>query len=420
MSLHHQLVNCIFKGFENADIDKILMRLSISIECGICTTNIVRLYLHLIASLFLPKIDKYRFDISNQGHILFFQSYQDRPSSYGRVENVRSLVRSDYLRCISQKRELRFLSGFKLLVSYIPQWMQSLGRTNIPVEYKISVLCNLLELWYFKRELPVIEYNKYKLVVSYYDSISEDSFLLNQFARRNIKTATLQHGQFTAWRENVLENSGVEFRSSNSDYFLCWNKFTYDEAMKQGLEKNRLVVVGILSYVGKQVIQCHSPKNRVFGVVISHPMWEQENFELIQSANVLAKTYNLQYYLKLHPNYSEDYFERNVDRNFYRGNIVKGISMTDYANQVEFSIVGSSSVFVELVYIRHDVIRLSDHSITDKYKDVTIGKVFRSSNDICNVYEWEKDKDYTDELFDYLCSVKDTTDSYQKFLKQFE
>ena len=79
-----------------------------------------------------------------------------------------------------------------------------------------------------------------------------------------------------------------------------------------------------MSNIGRGQEHCKKPNNGIFGVVISHPYWEHENYEMIKAANILAERYDLKYYLKLHPNYKEDYF-RNTVNEHYIGNTKKGI-----------------------------------------------------------------------------------------------
>ena len=85
---------------------------------------------------------------------------------------------------------------------------------------------------------------------------------------------------------------------------------------------------------------------------------------------------------------------------------------------VEFTIVGSTSFFVEMVYTYHDILRYSTQLPSDKYKDITNGSVFHDKENIIDCYKnlCEKEKA---SLFDYLCESEDTFSLYYNFFKQF-
>jgi hypothetical protein len=199
---------------------------------------------------------------------------------------------------------------------------------------------------------------------------------------------------------------------------MAWNRMTYDECIRQGVEGTNVAVVGILGNLGKKYISCKNPHNRIFGVVLNHPFWEKDNFAMIEAANTLAKNIGYHYYLKLHPNYEDSYFNEVVDRNYYLGNIRKGIPILEYANMCEFSIVCSSSVFCELVYVKHRTIRFSTKGIEDKYRDVPYGVTFSNPSDIIDSYHHQTGEDDEKRLFDYLCGVEDVTCSYSAFLHE--
>lgn len=163
----------------------------------------------------------------------------------------------------------------------------------------------------------------------------------------------MQHGQFISYRENTVINCGIELRTFKSDFLLCWNNYTKREAVISGIDESRLPILGIIGYAGKEHwSKCTKPDNDIFGVVIGHPDYIDENITLIDAANNLSRAKGLKYYLKLHPSYKDDFFKDIVDQNLYLGNVKKGIDMIDYANMVDFSIVGSSTVFTELIFFR--------------------------------------------------------------------
>ena len=424
MFLAEELRNIQFKGFESLRWDKIFMRLQIEGECG-CMKGL-RPFIAAFAGLFLSPFlrnEKTNFEIKQYvgNKILCMQDNPDRQSNIRLFNSVCGLAKTDKLLGISITRRSanNLFDGFKLCFLYIPSWWKSLLNTRLSIYWKAIIINRLIYLWHFQKETQALDIDKYNLLVTYYDSALDQGFLTEIFKAHHKTTATLQHGIFTAWRENALVNSGVEFRSFHSDYFLAWNQFTIDEALKVGLDTSKFLKTGIIEYADSTCPCWINPANGTFGVVIGHPMFEEENLKLIEAANLLAKSIKKSFYLKLHPNYRSDYFDTYVDKHYYLGNIEKGIPIIDYANMVEFSFVGSSSVFVQLIYVSHDVIRYSDLGVKDKFRDIKIGKIFNNPSDIVEVYNANKGKDYTADLFDYLCSVKDVASAYRNFFELY-
>ena len=55
----------------------------------------------------------------------------------------------------------------------------------------------------------------------------------------------------------------------------------------------------------------------------------------------------------------------------------------------------------------------------DKFRDINIGKIFHAPEEIVEVFNENENHDYSEELFDYVCSVKNVTESYRNFLSHF-
>lgn len=416
MELVNELIGIQFKGFPaTLRWDKIFLWLQITFETNCPHGDLLRVYLRP----FISHSISYR-NVYEEENIFMGAIQLSRTSYITHFDKFCDLGSFDRIYTASGKIKFNAVNGLRLILKYIPAWRKELAKTNLCRNQKNGIISSLIHFWYFQKTIGHIQYKKYRLFVSFFDAEPDGAFMRELFRIHGVPTASLQHGQFVAWRENVLENSGVEFRCFNSDYLLCWNKFTIDEALKHGIDKNKLALCGILGYIGTMMPpKCVPPHNQTFGVVLGHPIYEEENYKLIQAANILAKEKNLKYFLKLHPNYEENRFDNMVDSRYYVGNTPKGIPMSEYAESVDFSLIGSSSVFTELVYISHDVIRYSDFSSKDKFRDINIGKIFHTPEEIVEVFNENENRDYSEELFDYVCSVKNVTESYQNFLSHF-
>lgn len=410
------------KGFPNLDWIAIFQRNRIERECGVKRHFWNYFFRNIFFCLF-DNVDLHLLQRGNNSKILFYQSFIERESSRKQFFNVQQLVNSDLISYGQEKKkEKHILLGLYLICINLPCWFFQLGRISIPLSDRPRYIHSLIKFYFVSRKIDSLtDLNKYNLLVTFCDAYPEESFVANLFKWKGKTAATLQHGAFSAWRENELINSGVELRAFSSNYMLCWNKLTIDEAARCGIPSERMKVVGILGYVKDQPDDWICPNTNTFGVVIGHESFEDENLKLIECANRIAKLKGMGYYLKLHPNYDEHYFDDKVSIKYYRGTIKKGIPIAVYANMVDFSLVGSSSVYLELVYIRHNVIRYSTGSVTDKFKDVKIGKVLHNPLEVEALFgkNDEQSEDGLDELFDYLCGYKDVAGEYKRFLSKY-
>lgn len=408
-----------FRGFANVPWNSVFQRYYIEKECGYKSAVHSSLYYALkIVILSFFQRERYELD-NNDSSILFFMSHQERKAYGDSLYNIQHLAKSDLLHSPQRDyKRFHFFEGLRIVFLLIPNWYCQVSTWEKKLRNQLFLLQTLVDMYWLSKKLDELNLEKYRLVVTFYDSFPIESYVVEYFRLHNVKSASLQHGQFTCWCEDTLINSGVELRTFKSDYLLCWNKFTYDEAIKCGIDRNKLVVTGIWSYVNEKRTKCTQNNNGVFGVVIGHPSWNEENEVLVKAANLISEKYNLKYYLKLHPQYSESYFS-NLVNSHYIGNIKKGINMKDYANIVDFSIVGSSSVFVELVYIGHDIYRYSSGAVDDKYRSVMIGKYFSNLNELDVLFKERREDRSTDALFDYLCTIEDVASSYRSFFERF-
>ena len=397
--------------------DILFHRQSLKNDCVI-EDRLYRVPLALLKRAFFPSLKKVDYSDLPNSTILFYLSDPIRKSNEVNFNKVISTApKSDTIIERFGKGTFSFL-GFYLFFILAPIWFfQMCGRSLTLIE-KCQILKDLVESYRIQRFFTKINVSKYSLLVCYYDSIVHECMLTLIFKKAGIKTATLQHGQFNAWRENTFVNCGLEFLASPSDFQLCWNKYAKDEAMKCGWKAAQLPVVGVMSNIGRGRERWTKPNNGIFGVVISHPSWDHENLEMIKAANILASKYGYKYFLKLHPNYREDYFGNDIKKEYCLGNTKNGIDTLMYVNMVDFTIVGSTSFFVEMVYTYHDILRYSTQLPSDKYKDIMEGSIFHKSDEIIDCYNNLNDKEKS-KLFDYLCETEDTYSLYHDFFIQY-
>ena len=410
-----------FKGFPDVRWNFIFGRLSLYFQCEEFDRKAkVISILDFFYSLLFPKVPCYNIEKKSKKGVLLLNNCCDRKTNIDRLHIVSDLILNRTIILGSKPhRKFNIIYTTNVLL-YIPFCLFSFRKRDIPFIQKLIILNRLAYLHqvldYINKN---IEIHNYSLFVSYYDSLTEDSFWEEIFRLNKIKTASLQHGQFISYREDTVINCGIELRTFKSDFLLCWNNFTRREAVISGIEESRLPILGIIGYASKEYwTRCIKPNNDIFGVVIGHPDYIDENITLINAANHLSRAKGFRYYLKLHPSYKDDFFKDIVDQNHYLGNIKKGIDMIDYANMIDFSIVGSSTVFTELIFLGHEVIRYSNQSIKDKYRDIKLGLTFSEPKQILDVYN--RGNFEIDSLFDDLCSIREVQSSYQNFFSVFD
>ena len=414
--LSNSLKGIGFSKLPSIPYDILFYRQSMENDCSI-KDKLYRAPIALARRAFFPETKTIEYMNNPQAKILFYLSDPVRKSNEVNFNKVVSTVENpDTLVERHCKGKFSFV-GFYIYIVLLPVWYLQMHGGGLRLIEKYQILKGWCEAYYVQRFFRFINIKKYNLLVCYYDSIIHECMLNLMFKKQGVKAATLQHGQFNAWREDTVANCGLEFGASPSDFHLCWNKFAQDEAIKCGWNKENLPIVGIMSNIGRGQEHCKKPNNGIFGVVISHPYWEHENYEMIKAANILAERYNLKYYLKLHPNYKEDYF-RNTVNEHYIGNTKKGIDTLEYTNMVEFTIVGSTSFFVEMVYCYHDILRYSSQLPSDKYRDIYIGSTFNNAQDVIESYE-RLNVECKSRLFEYLCESTNTRECYKIFFSKF-
>jgi hypothetical protein len=276
-------------------------------------------------------------------------------------------------------------------------------------------------LFIFKCDLQTKNINiaNYKLLVVYYDANSLYNYYVQKFQKHSIKTATLQHGVALARRENInnLDFAGIEFGNCISDYLLAWNQFTYEEAIRSGIEKERIIIAGILRCINLPVIDNKREEKKIFGVVLDGIFTEESNLFLIQYANKLAKQLNCKYILKYHPAFDGNEYYRAIDKDCFLYTCEKNMSVFEYAKTVDFSLVANSTVFFELVYMQHCVYHYLSNYMTDKYRNIPYNS-FSSFDELLKILN-EKN-DHTQKLFDICCSVSNIEKTYKDFFSMFE
>lgn len=215
-----------------------------------------------------------------------------------------------------------------------------------------------------------VQIERYKLCFCYYDAETYQNFIMQYANKHGCNTATLQHGIMLAPRMGLLDNSdfdGHEFRDSVSKYFLIWNNFTKEEALKYGIPEKKLKVLGVAKCIGfEQIIPSFA--SPYIGIFLDGELEKQNNEPLITIVQEWARFQNKKCVFRYHPHFRGDEYDELMDSTVSR-TCDKSLSLYDFIESVSFCVVANSTVLFELEYFCVPFLRYSSNDELDKYKD---------------------------------------------------
>lgn len=195
-----------------------------------------------------------------------------------------------------------------------------------------------------KRQFQHWDLTRYSAVVFYYD-FNWISDVLRQMAKaKGIKAVTLQHGIYFTKSVFPEENNDLCVRSSNADVFLAWSELTKKMLEETGFPKENIQVMGVPRYLDRVRVPMSRDKTKgVFGVVSS--IAEYEDRQIIQIACDIAEQTGWNFYVRYHPNQQGNEYDRFISSPWYIGSD----RSEQYSEKVDFSLVGRSTMLVDLV-----------------------------------------------------------------------
>lgn len=303
-----------------------------------------------------------------------------------------------------------FINNFKLFNSS-NQFIECLARVNL-----------LLIMDDFIRAINKIDISRISLGVVYYDVSVYDYLFVQYLKEHGIKTATLQHAAFIAPRRVSKPNfefEGIELVNSTADLYLAWNPFTKDEAIKCGIKEEGIRILGIPKYAEHPNGNKYRVKNnkKVFGVVLNAKSFGELNKELVKFANYVAREFGYGFYLKYHPQFKEFEYDELADINYFKGHLPIESTIDEYIDMVDFTILNNSSVFIEFIYLQHQVLRYQAGEY-DKFKDVPFC-TFENEKALHSLIS-NMTTEKNNELFRYLCYTSNPAKEYAIFFEKMK
>jgi hypothetical protein len=346
----------------------------------------------------------------------FTNSYGKRKDYISFFNKVKSLTCENVE--INPYYHIRF--NFKRIISIVLLfiWIYQIKSTKL--SYKARwYFCNQILLAYMDSneifDMLSNVLSNIRLAVTFCDVHSVDYMLTHRFKRIGIATATVEHGHFIAsW----------QFGNSHSDYFLVHGEFAREQAIKSGLNPDNVIVVGMMQHIHEDTKQGEQPGSNtsIFGVFLNGSAFEKDNAPILAYTNWLAKKFNLKYAVRYHPSLNRTAYTSLIDKSCL-SNIDGNIgSVTDFAQKIEFVVLGTSTTFMELLRLAVPVFRFPNEE-EDFYPTITEFN-FKSYEELDVLYNTLKnEKEYFTKMIlkasELLCPAGDAAPRYKSFFNRF-
>lgn len=369
---------------------------------------------------------------SNRNSSIIFilsELYYKRPDYKESYDNVINLIdEQDKLKIIPNRNmEVSFKKLFNLYLNFLKfqqiKGLSLLEKMFFFSEYaKIKSLINILDNSINKSRL-----HQYKLVVTLCDAHQIDNLVAQFFIENKIKTATLQHAHFTYYDKGYENKNTVHYENFISNYILVWGKFTANEfSKKAGIDRNRIIVAGPPKYINLKLPNKEDAlfqKNRnSFGLLLDGDIFQgdsrsiKRNANLIKMSNLIAKRLDLKYIIKFHPNNTLDDYKAVINPETVIGLYKNELSIRDYVNYVDFSILYKTGVYIELLMLLSPFFRLSErcNEFFD-FKDIDdfILKYYKL---LSNKKVWLSKIENTRKYYSHCINIED---NYKSFFNNF-
>ena len=390
--------------------------------------SIKTIFKRLIVSVFFKQYT-YNHEIQPGAKILFLfsQSYAERGDHKKTFNKVTSLLKSkDTL--IAEVRHKMFDIRGSLLLIYLPIWLMQMRKVDINFKYKLYLASSIVESkkWVSSMEFKISP-QKYNLLVTFCDAHLADNLLTQRFKKAGVATATLQHGWYNKTLKDAEDFSkiGLGFEGFLSDNILIWGDYIKTNAIQSGVVLKSLICAGHPRYIGyTDVIK--GGKDNMFGIILGRSMhyYKQENIKLIEIANSVSEELGVRYVVKFHPGDTaaeiREYDDLIKPECLYK-TYQNAASLGTYIMDVELSIVGTSSVYADLLYMGEIVFRFT--AVNDDYDEIQWGK-FNNKYELLNLMKaYQKEKDsfgkIAKETGCLLCGKGNIADNYKGFFSNF-
>ena len=361
--------------------------------------------------------DKFQLEFNGKGRMILFYGLfnwrKDHYSVFKKFSSKFDFATVAYPKPIEKK--IQVLRGLQYLIMMLVWIMQALlcgyGIKKSFVMLRTLVICNRIDDFVEK-----LLSNDETLFVTYYDASPDEAYCVQKAKIHGKVTATLQHGIFCRKeRQKALSDTAFEYSESNSDYYLGWNQYTKDEWSRIGLDENKFIMAGIPRYIDhhfKTYNTNNCSQKKIFGVMLNNSSFDLHNKSLIKMANLIAESYNIKYVVRYHPELIPNSYDDLIDKKYFYGVSDNNMSIESYSNTVDFTIISSSRVMVDLVYLNKNVYRLKVTN-EDTYNNIN-DNAFSTINEFRRIVN---NSEGMEKVRRYLCTIDDVKETYSSIFK---
>lgn len=355
-----------------------------------------------------------QYSTQNADTLLIYSDERIKRADYQKIfENVKDTLCADTV--IAEKKNRAERRSFKemlLRTQKAFQWMRQLWSCGIDIRNSLRVVTDIMRIYDMHRYLEASSFlHKKRDVIVFCDIFPTDNISVQYFKQRRIPTMTLQHAAFTAplKKPTNINDAGIELTYSISDYFLGWSLFTKNEAIRSGMKEQKFRIAGIPQFINHHAPDANENKHNCFGVILGVKEYDDVNRNVVRIANEISEKYNLKYYLKYHPNFKGDEYAPLVNDHCLGAFPSREISQ--YIENVDFSILSITSMLIEFVYLGHEIYRYKVDPERDKFSQIDVCS-FEDLQGFSDIYGQSQKG-----LFEYLCYTHNVAGSYRQVVK---
>ena len=364
-------------------------------------------------------ISFYRVEKNNPILVIRDRTFEGSNDDYiNIVENVKKSIdnKVDELYIERNKSEKRKLLEIGNRLVKMVWWEGQILKLRPRLIQNIIFLSYMLIAYDMFEQLDKIEMSKYNLVLVHFDIQDSSSAVVQYCKNIKVSTATLQHGITCAYKTSEFRSlSGLNLYGSASDFLLAWCDYNKDQAILSGRPEEQIIVTGFPGYMFSKFQSEVTDNKGLFGVVLGR-VNVQENFSLIKIACELSEILNMKFVIRTHPReMRKEYIDLakespNYD-SFFQENFT---SVEEYIKYVDFSIVGNSTVYSELLFKKQRAYHYVLNRKNDIYADIPFGN-FESVEELVTKI---KNMD-GNEAYEYLIGPDNIFERHREFLNKF-
>lgn len=188
-------------------------------------------------------------------------------------------------------------------------------------------------------------------------------------------------------------------------------QFTKKEAIKCGIDSNRIIVAGMSKYF-VDVRSTRMQETKLIGVILDGKDEMDNNETLINMAKEFAEEMGYHYILRLHPYFRGDEYNHLINPS-NGGVCSKNVGLFDFLKNLEFCLLANSTVLFELETLKIPYLRYSSGDIKDKFRDYQ-SPMFHNYDELKNKYLCQEHVSYMDKI-----ETNNAKRKYETFFSSF-